>query len=78
MWADQIEPATPPASLQRDDALAGTAATMQPTLAWEGYPKVFVNDMSSANRAEPVVLLSHDTACICTTSSVTGSVLGGA
>ena len=35
--AEQIEPATPPASLQRDDA---AAATMQSTLAWEGYPQV--------------------------------------
>ena len=36
----QIEPATPPASLQREEAAAGGPAPQAPTLVWEGYPKV--------------------------------------
>ncbi|DBA99043.1 hypothetical protein WJX77_007957 [Trebouxia sp. C0004] len=34
----QIEPATPPASFQREDSGAG--AGQQTTIAWEGYPQV--------------------------------------
>ena len=35
----QIEPATPPASFQREESGAGAAA-QQTTIAWEGYPQV--------------------------------------
>ena len=38
--AEQIEPATPPASLQRDDAAFETAAAYESTCALEGHPKV--------------------------------------
>ena len=34
----QIEPATPPASFQREESGAGAA--QQTTIAWEGYPQV--------------------------------------
>ena len=34
----QIEPATPPASVPREESAAGLPK--QGTIAWEGYPKV--------------------------------------
>ncbi|KAL0054114.1 hypothetical protein WJX82_004029 [Trebouxia sp. C0006] len=36
----QIEPATPPASFQREESGAGAGAAQQTTIAWEGYPQV--------------------------------------
>ncbi|KAA6428241.1 MAG: hypothetical protein FRX49_01837 [Trebouxia sp. A1-2] len=36
----QIEPATPPASFQREESGAGAEAAQQTTIAWEGYPQV--------------------------------------
>ena len=38
----QIEPATPPASFQREESGAGAGAAQQTTIAWEGYPQVSV------------------------------------
>lgn len=37
---EQIEPATPPASLQRDDDACEPAFPKVSSFAWEGYPKV--------------------------------------
>lgn len=37
---EQIEPATPPASLQRDDDACEPALPKVSTFVWEGYPKV--------------------------------------
>ena len=38
--AEQIEPATPPAALQREDVASGPAAANESTFAWDSYPKV--------------------------------------
>lgn len=38
--AEQLEPATPPASLQRDDDASWPAPPNESTFAWEQYPKV--------------------------------------
>ena len=64
----QIEPATPPASFQREESGAGAAA-QQTTNAWEGYPQVSlmcfcatdcgINAVSAEGAVSPVHLFIH-------------------
>lgn len=56
----QIEPATPPASFQREESGAGAA--QQTTIAWEGYPQVSLTSSCASD--------CGIWCCLCTGSSV--------
>lgn len=47
---EQIEPATPPASLQRDDDASEPAAANESTWAWEGHPKVISYTLTARDK----------------------------
>ncbi len=61
----QIEPATPPASFQREESGAGTA--QQTTIAWEGYPQVSLTCSCASD--------CGIWCCLCTGSSVASAAI---